>query len=73
MTIWREQYADLERAALSPAATQEDIDRLGEWFERFGEMYWTGEFYRVDNTHNLRPVLEEVEGGDFCRIGWEIL
>lgn len=73
MTIWREQYAELEQAALAPTATQEDIDRLGEWFEQFGECYWNGEFYVVDDTHRLRPIDEEDEDGDYHRIGWELI
>lgn len=73
MAIWKEQYKELEQAALSADATQEDINRLGEWFERFGETYWNGEFYNIDGVHQLRPVDVEDEYGDFHLIGWEVL
>ena len=45
MKIWKEQYQELEHEALSAGATQEDINRLGKWFELYGESYWNGEFY----------------------------
>lgn len=72
MKIWKEQYQELEAAALSADATESDINKLGEWFERFGESFWNGEFYDVDDVHQLRPVYEEDADGDFRRIGWEL-
>lgn len=72
MAIWKEQYHDLEKAALSADATQEDISRLGEWFERYGSAFWNGEFYDVDGVHRLIPVGREDEDGDFHREGWEL-
>lgn len=73
MAIWKEQYKELEQAALSADATQDDIDRLGEWFELYGETYWNGEFYDVDGDHKIRPIDVEDEDGDFHRTGWELI
>ena len=72
MAIWKEQYSELEKAALSPDASPEDVARLGVWFERFGAEYWNGEFYDVDGVHQLRSVDVEDDDGDFHRIGWDL-
>lgn len=72
MKIWKEQYQELEKAALSADATQEDINALGKWFELYGESYWNGEFYDVDGAHQIRPIDIEDEDGDFHREGWEL-
>lgn len=72
MAIFKEQYPDLEKAALSADATQEDINHLGKWFELYGESFWNGEFYDVDGVHRLIPVGREDEDGDFHREGWEL-
>ena len=65
-------YPILERKALSADATQEDINALGMWFERFGSDFWNGEFYNVDDVHRLIPIDEEDADGDFHRIGWQL-
>ncbi len=72
MRIWKERYQELEKAALSSDATQEDINALGKWFELYGERYWNGEYYRVTEDVRIVPVDVEDEDGDFHRTGWEL-
>lgn len=63
-------YKDLREAAISPAATQDDINALGRWFEHNGQDFWNGEHYDADNGYRLFPVYKEVgEPGDDV---WEI-
>lgn len=72
MAIWKEQYKELEQAALSADATQEDINALGKWFELYGETYWNGEYYTVNDNTRIVPIDIEDEDGDFHREGWEL-
>ena len=46
--INRYSYEDLLAAAIAPAAEQDDINALGEWFESFGQQYWNGECFDAD-------------------------
>lgn len=48
-------YDELRAAAVQPEATEADILALGEWFSRFGEVYWNGEYYDADGRR-LYPV-----------------
>ena len=52
----RYTYDELRAAAISPTATQEDIDAFGEWFEEFGFPYWTGEYFDADDGLRLYPI-----------------
>lgn len=72
MAISKYDYQELEHKALTADASQEDINRLGKWFELYGESYWNGEFYDVDGTHQILPIDTEDEDGDFHREGWEL-
>ena len=66
-------YKELREKALSPDATQADVDALGEWFSRFGERYWNGEFYDADDGREIRPVYkwdEELDQGEI--VGYEL-
>ena len=47
-------YEELKNAALAPDATQEDINALGEWFERYGDRYWNGEYFSVEGERLYR-------------------
>ena len=49
----RYDYEELKEKALTFGATQEEINNLGEWFERFGDRYWNGEYFDIDNEHRL--------------------
>ena len=55
-------YKPLVAAALSPNATQADIDALGEWLHAYDRDSWNGECYHVDATHQLYPI---------SRVGYE--
>lgn len=64
-------YHELRAATIAPNATQDDINRLGEWFNRYGEESWNGEYYDADG-YRLFPVVEwdeENECGNI--IGYE--
>lgn len=56
ITNWFGEYSyeDLRDKALSPDGSQVDVDTLGAWFERYGDIYWNGECYNVDGM-NLFP------------------
>lgn len=41
-------YEELVAAATKSDATQEEINALGEWFERYGMCYWNGTCWVVD-------------------------
>ena len=59
-------YKELRAAATAPGATQADINALGEWFNRYGDRYWNGEYYDAENDLKLYPVIEwdaEIEQG----------
>lgn len=47
-------YKELESAALKFDATQEEISALGEWFALYGDEYWNGECWSVDEKKDLR-------------------
>lgn len=68
----RYQFDELRDAALSPDATQNDINALGEWFQRYGYSDWNGEYFDVDGVNRLRPVYIEAEDGDFITSGYEL-
>lgn len=66
-------YKNLRDKAVEFDATQEDVDALGEWFELYGERYWSGEYYEVEGDHNLfrKMVLADPETGDYEVVGYE--
>lgn len=64
-------YATLRAAALSQSATQEDIDALGEWFSRFGSVYWNGEYYDADGVP-VRPIYQKTAEDEYGIVGYEI-
>lgn len=72
----RYSYQELRAAALSPDATQDDLNALGEWFEMYGHSApdaWNGEYWDVDDGNRLFPIYSEpTEDGDFDIIGYEL-
>ena len=42
----RYDYDELRKNAES--GKLKDINALGEWFSRYGEVYWNGEYYDAD-------------------------
>lgn len=66
-----EYYAELRLKALNELAEQEDIDRLGRWFELYdGNDSWNGECYDVEGR-NLYPVYKQIDEDEFEIIGYE--
>lgn len=61
--IGRYDYEELRDAALAEDSTQVDIDRLGEWFQRFDSQDRNGEHYTVDQEQdiNLYPVYKQID------------
>ena len=67
----RYDYEEL-RAAVSPDATQIDINNLGEWFQTYDMNSWNGEYFDMDNGLRLYPVEEEFLPDQFRVIRYEI-
>lgn len=63
-------YKELCEKALAFNATQEDINALGEWFERYGRSGWNGECWTVDAYHDLYPIHKEVGYDDYEVVGY---
>lgn len=72
MNINYYSYDELSKKALAANALQEDINNLGEWFERFGSDYWNGEYFEIDKNNRLFPIQQEVEEDIWETIGYEI-
>lgn len=66
----RYKFQELYEKALASDATQEDINALGEWFNRYGEHEWNGECYHIDASHGLYPIYKEVDYDDYECIGY---
>ena len=60
--------------AVEENETPEALEALGEWFQRYGDMYWNGECWDIDGSRGLYPIYkiadEECEG--FELVGYEI-
>lgn len=65
-------YEELKNKALSPSATKEDINALGEWFEQYGDSFWNGEYYEIDSNNRLYPQYREIDEDEFEITGFEI-
>lgn len=52
-------YEELRAAAFADGATPEDIDALGEWFDRYGQTYWNGDSYDADEGYRITPIYDE--------------
>jgi len=63
-------YKDLRTAAES--GNPDDLNALGEWFERFGMDYWNGECFNADNGVGLYRIYKEVAEDEFEIIGYEL-
>ena len=71
----RYDYEELKEKVLSAEATQEDINNLGEWFEQYGDRYWNGEYYSVDDNR-LYPIYRRIDDDELEEqyeiVGYEI-
>ena len=72
--IRRNEYSQLVQRALDVAATEDDINRLGEWFRLYGYLFWNGEAYDIDKYHTLHFVFGPIdEYMDSELIGFKIV
>ena len=60
--------------AVEENETPEALEALGEWFRRYGDMYWNGECWDIDGNRGLYPIykLVDEEREDWEIIGYEI-
>ncbi len=65
-------YDEISSAALKNP-TEENLYRLGMWFEAFGADFWNGEVYTVDKSHDLRPVYLMIDEDEYETIGFELI
>lgn len=63
-------YKEICEKALASDATQEDINALGEWFERYGRSGWNGECWTVDAYHDLYPIHKEIGYDEYEVVGY---
>ena len=68
----RYDYDELKNKALGVDATEEDVNKLGEWFEQYGDEFWNGEYYEVDSDNRLYPQHREVDEDEFEVCGYVI-
>lgn len=68
--VGRYEYDELREKALN--GNQEDINKLGEWFENYGECYWNGEFFDADNGIKIIPDYTEDSEGNLEVAGYKI-
>ena len=68
----RYDYDELKNKALGVDATEEDVNKLGEWFEQYGDEFWNGEYYKVDSDNRLYPQYREVDEDEFEVCGYVI-
>jgi hypothetical protein len=58
-------YQELVEQALHPFATQEEVNELAGWFERYSNArYWNGYCHQIDSNYSLYPVHEFVDPED---------
>ena len=73
MDLKRYSYKELRAAAVAAGASQDAIDALGEWMTSYGNSYWNGECFDIDDGLGLWPVYGEPnEDGDVELIRYEI-
>lgn len=59
--VCQNDYSVLVHRALAVNATEDDINRLGEWFRLYGYRFWNGEAYTIDECHTLHFVSGPVD------------
>lgn len=53
-------YRELrEKAKKNP--TKENLSNLGEWMQQYGNHYWNGEEWDIDEGNRLRPIYNKEE------------
>lgn len=66
-------YMELREKAMETRA-QADIEALADWMQHYGDCYWNGETYYIDDEYRLRPIYDLVdeENEEYEIVGWEI-
>lgn len=65
-------YAELREKALSPNATQKDLEALADWLMQHDSSAWNGEYYDIDDGKRLFPIYTETEPDEWTVTGYEI-
>lgn len=63
-------YNELKTRAIN--GDKNAVNELGEWFRNYGNMYWNGECYDVDDGFRLYPIYEEVNEYVYALRGYEL-
>lgn len=63
-------YKELFEKAVSKEATQDDIKKLYDWFQQYGQQYWNGEYFETEKNLRLYPIYKKVND-DFILIGYK--
>ena len=58
MSVTYYSYQELAEAALYDP-TPDNLNALGEWFERYGSTFWNGEFFIIDEDHRLFRIWDD--------------
>ena len=58
MTITCFNGQELLAEALNDPAP-DNLNALGEWFERYGSTFWNGEFFMIDEDHRLFRIWDD--------------
>lgn len=66
----RYSYSELLEA-VKANETPDNVNALGEWFERYGDQFWNGEYYDADGLR-LFPVYVEADEDQFEIVGYEV-
>lgn len=66
----RYSYSELLEA-VKANETPDNVNALGEWFERYGDQFWNGEYYDADGLR-LFPVYVEVSKDQFAITRYEV-
>ena len=66
----RYSYSELLEA-VKANETPDNVNALGEWFERYGDQFWNGEYYDADGLR-LFPGYVEVSKDQFAITRYEV-
>lgn len=67
----RYDYSELRAKAISREATQEDMEDMARWFDKYDIADWNGEYYDLDG-YKLRPIYGEDDDGEPVFDHWEV-
>lgn len=68
------KYEELREASIKNP-TDENLAALGEWLQQYGDRYWNGEEWDIDEGRLLRPVYGQGpdEYGSVPLVGYDFL